>query len=195
MRETILLVDDDYLLRQMYEQYLAGDEYDVVTAADGEACLRALEGCHPKAIVLDLVMPGGIDGFDVLRRLKDNPEWREIPVVVFSSRGAPEDIDTALGLGAADYLVKTQSTPSDVVRKVHAVLHVPAPHEPACHLRLEVNRREASGTLQLEEGLLCPKCGAPMLLDLVVSGPGSRDFTGSFVCPNGCSAEEPQATR
>ena len=189
MRETILLVDDDQLLRQMYEQYLTGDEYDVVTAADGEACLRALEDCHPQAIVLDLMMPGSLDGFDVLRRLKDNPEWREIPVVVFSSRGAPEDIDTALGLGAADYLVKTQSTPNDVVQKVHDVLHVPPPAESKRHLRVEFSPPEGSNALQLEEDLLCPTCGAPMLLDLVVSGRGSRDFTGSFVCPNGCSAE------
>jgi CheY-like chemotaxis protein len=189
MRETILLVDDDQLLRQMYEQYLTGDEYDVVTAADGEACLRALEDCHPQAIVLDLMMPGSLDGFDVLRRLKDNPEWRGIPVVVFSSRGAPEDIDTALGLGAADYLVKTQSTPNDVVQKVHDVLHVPPAPEEKRHLRVEFSPPEGSDALQLEEGLLCPTCGAPMLLDLVVSGRSSRDFTGSFVCPNGCSTK------
>ncbi|MBN1918488.1 MAG: response regulator [Verrucomicrobia bacterium] len=189
MRETILLVDDDQLLRQMYEQCLSSDEYEVVTAADGEACLRALEDCRPQAIVLDLVMPGGLDGFDVLRRLKDNPQWCQIPVVVFSSRGAPEDIDTALNLGATGYLVKTQTTPSDVVQKVHDVLNASAPGKPKRALPAGVKCHENSEALRLEETLLCPKCGAPMLLDLVVAGTGSPDFTGSFVCPNGCSTE------
>lgn len=189
MRETILLVDDDHLLRQMYEQYLTSDQYQVVTAPDGEACLRALEECQPQAIVLDLVMPGGLDGFDVLRRIKHNPDWSDIPVVVFSSRGAPEDIDTALGLGATDYLVKTQSTPNDVVEKVQAVLNVTPEPDPVKHLRVEVARNSDSDALQLEQDLLCPKCSAPMLLDLVVSGSGAGGFTGSFVCPNGCSAE------
>ena len=44
-----------------------------------------------------------------------------------------------------------------------------------------------SDVLQLEESLLCPKCGAPMLLDIVTAGASARDFTGSFVCPNGCA--------
>ncbi len=186
MRETILLVDDDHLLLQMYEQRLASNDFDVITAANGEACLRALEQATPKAIVLDLVMPG-LDGFDVLRRLKEHPTWRDIPVLVFSSRGAPEDIDTALDLGAAGYIVKTQSTPSDVVDKVSALLAGQGSGGQSRHFRVEVNPRGASDVLQLEENLLCPKCGAPMLLDIVMAGASAKDFTGSFVCPNGCT--------
>jgi DNA-binding response OmpR family regulator len=186
MPETILLVDDDHLLLQMYEQRLSSNDFEVITAANGEACLRVLEKATPKAIVLDLVMPG-LDGFDVLRRLKEHPTWREIPVLVFSSRGAPEDIDTALDLGAAGYIVKTQSTPSDVVNKVAALLGGQAPSDQSRHFRVEVNPQGSSDVLQLEEGLLCPKCGAPMLLDIVTAGPNAKSFTGSFVCPNGCT--------
>lgn len=190
MKETILLVDDDRLLLQMYEQRLTTNDYQVITATNGEACLRALEQCSPQAIVLDLVMPG-LTGFEVLRRLKENPTWREIPVVVFSSRGAPEDIDTAMGLGAADYIVKTQSTPSDVVSKVEAILGVqPVSDEPR-HVRLEIDAHQASDALQLERDLLCPECGAPMLLDIVMAGASDKEFTGSFVCPNGCTPSSP----
>ncbi len=188
MRQKILLVDDDPLLLQMYEQRLANDEFEVITAPSGEACLRALEQCTPEAIVLDLVMPG-LDGFDVLRRLKQHPGWRDIPVLVFSSRGAPEDIDTALGLGAADYIVKTQSTPSDLVEKVETLLAKRAMDEHSRHFRVEIAHQAATAfdVLRLEEALLCPKCGAPMLLDLVMAGTGAKDFTGSLVCPNGCT--------
>jgi DNA-binding response OmpR family regulator len=187
MRDTILLVDDDQLLLQMYEQRLAHDEFRVITATNGEACLRVLEQCTPGAIVLDLVMPG-LDGFDVLRRLKQHPGWRDIPVLVFSNRGAPEDIEAALGLGATDYIVKTQSTPSDLVEKVETMLAERAHGEPNRHFRLEVNRQALGGSdvLQLEEALLCPQCGTPMLLDVVMGSSGDRDFTGSLVCPNGC---------
>ena len=119
--QTVLLVDDDHLLLQMYEQHLVNDQFEVVTAPSGEACLRLLEERTPAAIVLDLVMPG-LDGFSVLRRLSKHPDWRHIPVLVFSTRGAPEDIDTALELGATDYIVKTQSTPRDLVEKVGTLL-------------------------------------------------------------------------
>ena len=188
MRDTILLVEDDQLLLQMYEQRLAHDEFEVITATNGEACLRALEQCTPEAIVLDLVMPG-LDGFDVLRRLKQHPGWRDIPVLVFSNRGAPEDIETALDLGATDYIVKTQSTPSDLVEKVQTMLAERAQGNSSRHFRLEINRQAlgASDVLRLEEALLCPKCGAPMLLDVVMGSTGARDFTGSLVCPNGCT--------
>ena len=192
MRGRILLVEDDHLLLQMYQQRLANDEFEVITAANGEACLHALEQCTPQAIALDLVMPG-LDGFNVLRRLKQDPNWREIPVLVFSNRGAPEDIETALDLGAADYIVKTQSTPTDLVEKIEGLLARRAPSDEDRHLRLEVNRPATAGSevLQLEDALLCPKCRAPMLLDIVMAGTGPRDFTGSLVCPNGCAAEQP----
>jgi DNA-binding response OmpR family regulator len=188
MPDTILLVEDDQLLLQMYEQRLAHDEFEVITATNGEACLRVLEQCRPEAIVLDLVMPG-LDGFGVLRRLKQHPGWRDIPVLVFSNRGAPEDIETALGLGATDYIVKTQSTPSDLVDKVQTMLAERVQGDANRHFRLEINRQAlgASNVLQLEEALLCPKCGQPMLLDVVMGSTGARDFTGSFVCPNGCT--------
>jgi DNA-binding response OmpR family regulator len=191
MRQRILLVEDDHLLLQMYEQRLAHDEFEVITATSGEACLHLLEQCTPAAIALDLVMPG-LDGFSVLRRLKQEPQWREIPVLVFSNRGAPEDIDTALELGAADYLVKTQSTPTDLVEKIETMLARRVPGLQVGHVRLEINRAAAarSEVLQLEQTLLCPKCRAPMLLDIVMGGTGSREFTGSLVCPNGCTAEE-----
>jgi len=186
MRQTVLLVDDDHLLLQMYGQQLANDEFEVVTAPSGEACLRLLEERTPAAIVLDLMMPG-LDGFGVLERLSRHPDWRHIPVLVFSTRGAPEDIDTALDLGATDYIVKTQSTPRDLAEKVcHLLGRQPGTND-ARRLCVAIDRGQpTSGALQLEVGLLCPKCQAPMLLDIVMAVADARDFTGSFICPNKC---------
>ena len=187
MRQTVLLVDDDQLLLQMYGQQLANDEFEVVTAPSGEACLRLLEERTPAAIVLDLVMPG-LDGFGVLERLSRHPDWRHIPVLVFSTRGAPEDIDTALDLGATDYIVKTQSTPRDLAEKVGHLLGRELGSDDTRRLCVAIDRGKpaSSEALQLEEGLLCPKCQAPMLLDIVMAGANARDFTGSFICPNKC---------
>ena len=75
----------------------------------------------PSLILLDLILPG-IDGFEVLHRIRQSPETGRVPVIILSNLGQKEDIDRGLQLGATDYLIKARFTPGEIVGKVTAIL-------------------------------------------------------------------------
>ncbi len=101
-RETILVVDDDAAARELVERFLSAEGYRVVTAARGEDALRLAREVHPKAVTLDVMMPG-MDGWSVLSALKADPETADIPVVMLT---IVEDRNLGFALGASDYLTK-----------------------------------------------------------------------------------------
>jgi putative two-component system response regulator len=101
---TLLIVDDaetniDILLD------ILGEEYDVAVAMDGESALEAVDDERPDLILLDIMMPD-IDGFEVCRRLKGNPETANIPVVFLSALTEAEEKQRGLDLGAVDFITK-----------------------------------------------------------------------------------------
>jgi two-component system KDP operon response regulator KdpE len=98
----ILIVDDEPGIRRIVRANLAARGYDVDVAEDGEAALEAAARQPPDLVLLDLMLPG-IDGVEVLRRLRT---WLEAPIVVLSARGEDEIKVTALDSGADDYLTK-----------------------------------------------------------------------------------------
>ncbi len=72
-------------------------------------------------LLLDLILPG-IDGFEVLSKIKEEPATASIPVVILSNLGQREDVERGLKLGAVDYLVKAHFTPNEIIEKVKANL-------------------------------------------------------------------------
>ncbi|GGD65188.1 response regulator [Erythrobacter arachoides] len=102
---TILVADDEPLMRELLEFRLAQRDYRPVTAADGREALARLEDSAPDAVVLDAMMPVH-DGFEVLRRMRASPEHAATPVIMLTARRGESDIVGALELGANDYLVK-----------------------------------------------------------------------------------------
>lgn len=102
---TILVADDDPLLVALLEHKLPSAGFSVVSAPDGQTALNLLKNVRPAAVVLDAMMPG-VDGFEVLRRLKADPDRRTLPVVMLTVLRREQDVVGALQLGAADYLVK-----------------------------------------------------------------------------------------
>lgn len=102
---SILIMDDDELLLTLLEHKLGQRGLVVRVATDGQAGLEAAIDSKPDLIVLDGMMPT-MDGYEVLRRLKERPDTREIPVIMLSARRLEQDIVNGLSLGAADYLVK-----------------------------------------------------------------------------------------
>ncbi|HXE72049.1 MAG TPA: response regulator [Candidatus Nitrosotenuis sp.] len=100
--EEILVVEDDPAAARLLSIYLREAGYSPRLASDGEAALAALARGLPRAVLLDLRLPG-MDGWEVLRRLKAEPATRHLPVVVVS---VLQDSGVGLALGAADYLVK-----------------------------------------------------------------------------------------
>jgi DNA-binding response OmpR family regulator len=120
-KPKILVVEDDQFLRKIYITKLTQENFDVLTAIDGEEALAAPKKETPDIILLDLILPK-IDGFEVLRELKNNPETRNIPVIILSNLGQQSDIERGRKLGAIDYLVKSQFSINEVVNKIKSGL-------------------------------------------------------------------------
>lgn len=117
IRPHVLIVDDDAELRGMLGEYLANEQIDVDTAADGAAALRLLERQRPDLVLLDVSMPG-MNGFEVLRRLRD--KW-PVPVLMLTARDDVVDRVLGLELGADDYLTKPFNS-RELLARIQAVL-------------------------------------------------------------------------
>lgn len=116
----ILLVEDDKMLSEMYSLKFTQGGYEVLTALDGAAAHTQAKK-KPDLILLDIILPR-MDGFAVLEKLKDDPVTKDIPVVMLTNLGQEGDVQRGLDLGAVDYMVKTDHTPSQVLEKVEQVL-------------------------------------------------------------------------
>jgi len=118
---TVLLIEDDSLLVKMYKTKFEAEGFRILTAGDGEAGLKMALEQKPDFIILDVMMPK-ISGLDVLAKLQQDPKGQAIPVIVLSNLAEQEKAQKALQLGAKDFLVKANLTPSQVVAKVRQYL-------------------------------------------------------------------------
>ena len=113
----ILVVDDESIVREVVERYLAREGYVVQVAPDGETALRLAHEHMPDLVVLDLMLPH-VDGLEVCRRLRASGA---VPIIMLTAKGEEADKVLGLGLGADDYLAKPFS-PRELVARVQAVL-------------------------------------------------------------------------
>lgn len=105
MTQTILVADDEPLMRDLLEVRLTQRNFQTVLASDGREALARLEDSSPDAVVLDAMMPVH-DGFEVLRRMRASRDHVDTPVIMLTARRGEKDIVGALEIGANDYLVK-----------------------------------------------------------------------------------------
>lgn len=119
--QKILIIEDDRFLRELLVQKLLKEGYELQEAADGEEGLNMAGQERPSLILLDLILPR-MDGFEVLRQLKEQEGTKNIPVIILSNLGQQEDIDKGIQLGAADYMVKAHFTPAEVLLKIKQAL-------------------------------------------------------------------------
>jgi DNA-binding response OmpR family regulator len=117
----ILIVEDDKFLRELIAKKLKNKGFDVVEAVDGEEGLKKIKEERPDLVLLDLILPG-IDGFEVLARVKEDPNLAQIPVIILSNLGQREEVERGLKLGARDYLIKAHFTPGEIVEKIKNIL-------------------------------------------------------------------------
>jgi DNA-binding response OmpR family regulator len=115
--KKILIVEDDKFLRELISQKLVKENFDIAEAVDGEQAVKKVKDVNPDLILLDLILPG-IDGFEVLTKIKEDPVLAEVPVIILSNLGQKDDIEKGLNLGATDYLIKAHFTPSEIIEKV-----------------------------------------------------------------------------
>ncbi len=118
VKRSVLVVEDEPIVRDVLVRYLSHAGYEVGTAADGEAALAAVADDDPDLVLLDLMLPR-LDGLAVFRRLRDSAS--RPAVIMLTARGAESDRVVGLEMGADDYVVKPFS-PREVVARVRAVL-------------------------------------------------------------------------
>ena len=117
----ILLIEDDKFLRELIIQKLGREGFEVTEAPEGEAGLSKMKEDRPDLVLLDLILPG-IDGFEVLSRMKKDPALASIPVIILSNLGQRDDVQKGIDLGAEDYLIKAHFTPGEIVEKIKVTL-------------------------------------------------------------------------
>lgn len=121
MKEKVLIVDDTEFYQKAYQNKLLSAGYLVRVANNGVEALKALTIEKPDLILLDLMMPI-MDGFKVLQAVRANPDLQSVPVIVFSAKGASDEISKAFEAGANDFLVKATTTPNKVIEKIKETL-------------------------------------------------------------------------
>ncbi len=118
---NVLIIEDDKFLRDLIVQKLGREGFKTLEAVDGESGVKLAADEHPDVILLDLILPG-LDGFEILRRLKSDGATSSIPVIVLSNLGQKEDMERALSVGAEDFMVKAHFTPGEIVGKIKSIL-------------------------------------------------------------------------
>lgn len=120
MNHVLVVEDEDFLVRALKDN-LESEGYSVSIAMDGEAAFDELRKKKPSLVLLDILLPKK-NGFDVLKEIRQSPEWQLIPVVMLSNLGEDSEIKKALDLGANDYFVKSQHPIQEVIEKVREYL-------------------------------------------------------------------------
>ncbi len=121
MSKKILIVEDDKFLRELIAKKLKSADYEAIEAIDGESAVVKAKELKPDLILLDLILPG-IDGFGILTKIKGDRAISQIPVIILSNLSQQEEIDKALKLGAADFLVKANFVPGEIIEKIKKIL-------------------------------------------------------------------------
>lgn len=165
--QTVLVVDDEPMVREVLTRYLEHDGFLVVEAADGDEAVDKLDGCKVDLVLLDLMLPKR-PGLDVLRHVRAT---RDVPVILLTALGDEQDRVAGLELGADDYVVKPFS-PREVAARVRSVLRRSAPPATAALINfgsvtIDTNRRlveragESVELTRLEFDLLAFLAGRP----------------------------------
>jgi DNA-binding response OmpR family regulator len=186
MRNKILLVEDSKAIQQMYRNKFTFEQFQVLTADNGMEAIKILSQEKPDIILLDLMMPV-MDGYKVLQVVKTDPKLSNIPVLVFSAKGQPEEVEKALNLGASGYIVKATTKPNEVVEQIRKVLSQKPKVQELARYLVEIrdnayDAKKLASDFNLNE-LRCRKCQAPMLLELIPDFSHETPwFSGRFVC-------------
>jgi len=119
--KKIMWVEDDKFLSDIIARKLSVQGCALAHATDGEEALRLLEKESPDLILLDILLPG-MDGYELLKRVREGARTKRTPVILLSNLGQKEDIEKGKSLGAARFLIKAMVTLDEIVEEIKAVL-------------------------------------------------------------------------
>ncbi len=186
---SILIVEDEDLIRDTYARRLSHEGYNVAEARNGREALSQARQKVPQLILLDVMLPD-ITGFEVLKSLRSDQRLINIPVVLFTNLSQHMDKHQAARLGATDYLVKSEVSPADVVEKVRRLLADTTGQRPIANFALHVDPSQGDASalaalLGYPRDYRCPRCSNRMIVQLYgdFSDPWSRSFRVRLRCP------------
>ena len=123
MTKKVLLIEDDLILSEMYQSKLDKEGFEVITANDGEKGLAIALQVHPEIVLLDLLMPK-MDGMTLMKKLRENPWGKNVPIIILTNLNINEKISQGIREDHPTYFfMKTEITPKDVVDRVREVLN------------------------------------------------------------------------
>jgi len=117
----VVLAEDEEVLRRMYLTKFKTEGFEVFPAINGEEAFKLALENQPDIILLDIIMPL-VNGFSALKKLKAEEKTKNIPVMMLTNLAQDSDMEESKKLGAIDYLVKADLTPTKVVEKIKAAL-------------------------------------------------------------------------
>jgi DNA-binding response OmpR family regulator len=122
MASRILIVDDEPNIILSLEYLMKREGFEVAVAADGERALQAMAEQPPDLVILDVMMPR-LNGFEVLQRVRAQPAWRGVAVLMLTAKGHETEMKKGLALGADAYVTKPFST-RELVAEIRRLLQV-----------------------------------------------------------------------
>ena len=120
MSKKILIADDEPSIVAAVEFLLKRGGYEVRVARSGDEALELIEASPPDLVLLDVMMPGR-SGYEVCKRLRERPEWKDVKIIMLSAKGRDAEVSRGLSLGADVYITKPFST-RDLMAKIHGLL-------------------------------------------------------------------------
>src|SRR3989344_6244642 len=118
--KKVLWVEDDQFLGELISKKLISSGCVTTYAPSGEKALEALGKDVPDVVLLDIMLPGGIDGFAVLEKMRANPVQKDVPVILFSNLNSKEDVQKGMKLGASRFLIKATLVPDEIVTEIES---------------------------------------------------------------------------
>jgi CheY-like chemotaxis protein len=119
--KKIFIVDDDAGIRELVDMTLRSDDYQIFQIESGEKAIEIARAERPDLIIMDVMMPGGMDGFEATRIIKSDPETKGSAIIILSGKGQDAEREKGFAAGADDYFTKPFS-PLALIKKVEEVL-------------------------------------------------------------------------
>jgi len=123
-QKKVMWVEDDEFLSGLISQRLTKEQFEIFTANNGEDALTILKEHTPDIFLLDLMLPGEVDGFKLLETIRANEKTKDKPVLLFSNLASKEDMDKGYGLGATKFLIKSSMVPDEIIAEIKSALGV-----------------------------------------------------------------------
>ena len=125
LKKKIVSIDDDLFYRDLFVNIFKPKGFDIITASEPVEGWKAVQKHRPDLVTLDIMMPesgGVLDGYGLLRKMKEDSATSDIPVIIISALGEKEDVKQGLESGAHSYIPKHEMTPDKLVKMVEDIL-------------------------------------------------------------------------